>query len=147
VESPQYSQLSNPRRSFDSEVRKTRLYHYQHAEYSEIDRAARIEGNPEQRHNELTEIRADSRAFYIEFAIAENFLEVRELRPALPNFSAQLFFLRIRRDILCSSFNLRTKLICMKHQFGECFSVFIHQNGIVFSRLVGASSKVSRYPR
>jgi hypothetical protein len=103
-----------------------------------------MESNPKQRHNQLTEVRPYCRVFYIEFAIVENFLQVCQLRPALSDLNAQLFLFRIWRNILCRIFNFGTELIRMKHQFGECLGVFIHQGGIVFSRSSGVSLKVSR---
>jgi hypothetical protein len=104
--------------STDQKIRERGLYHDESPKNSEIDRTARIVGNPEQRHDQLTKIRADCRVFYIEFAVVKNFLQVGKLVPALPNFSAQLFLFRIWGDIFCGSFNLGTKLIRVKHQFG-----------------------------
>ena len=95
--------------STDQEIGKARLNHYKHSENSEIDCAARIKRNPEQRHDQLTEVGAHSRVFYIEFAVVKNFLQVRKLIPTLADLGAQLLLFRIWRNILCCSLQLSNK--------------------------------------
>jgi hypothetical protein len=45
--------------STDQKICKTGLDSNKHAEYSEVDRAAGMKGNPQQGDNELTEVGAD----------------------------------------------------------------------------------------